>query len=594
MSASGPADKFALGVEQSLAGQPWFWRVSDGPETLAMAQRYGIPEIVARVLSARGATLGSIENVLSPTLREALPDPSIFQDMDTGVARIVDAINLKENIVIFGDYDVDGGTSAALLVRYFHSLGVVAVPYIPDRFLEGYGPNIDNMTAIAKAGANLIIAVDCGTQAFEALAAAKTAGADVIVVDHHKASIDLPVATAIINPNRFDETEGAAYGNLAAVGVAFLLAVALNRTLRANGFFDPGKEPDVRSLLDLVALGTVCDVVPLTGLNRAFVTQGLKVMAARQNLGLATLADVSALDDAPDAGALGFHLGPRINAGGRVGRSDLGVRLLTTENEAEAKDIAHELDTLNAERKTLEAMVTESAIAEAEQLKDAVLTVWGDGWHAGVIGIAASRLKDRFNRPSLVIGIENGVAKGSGRSVTGVDLGAAILAAKQEGLLIAGGGHAMAAGLTADPDKLPALRAFLNDQLGSDVAHAQSKRGLWLDGALAPLGLTPELVDSMSAAGPFGSGWPAPRIACGPVSIVKADIVGQGHVRLILAGTDGARIKAIAFRQADQPLGVALLDAGNRRFHLAGRMVTNTWGGRTSAELHVEDAALIS
>ncbi len=588
------APDIALGVAQSLGRQPWYWRAHDGREAAAISQRHAIPEIIARMIAARGGTLVTAEHILAPTLREALPDPSIFNDMDKGVARVCQAILNREPIVIFGDYDVDGGTSAALLLRHFHALGVIASPYIPDRFLEGYGPSENNMRAIAGAGAKLILTVDCGTQAFAALEAAKQAGADVIVIDHHKASTALPVAHAIINPNRFDETEGAAFGNLAAVGVAFLFAIALNRALRQQGFFAAHKEPDVRQMLDLVALGTVCDVVPLTGLNRAFVTQGLKVMRARGNLGLATLADIAGIDDALDAGALGFHLGPRINAGGRVGKSDLGVRLLTTTSAFEAQDIAGRLDTLNAERKSLEAMVTEAALAEAAHSTDPVLTVWAEGWHAGVIGIAASRLKERFGRPSLVIGIEDGIAKGSGRSVLGVDLGAAILSAKEEGLLLAGGGHAMAAGLTAVPDQLPALRAYLNAALGPDVLAAQARHGLFLDGVLAPLGVTAELVASIERAGPYGAGWPAPRLAVGPVTIVRADVVGQDHVRLVLAGADGARIKGIAFRQADQPLGAALLDAGARRFHVAGRLVLNSWGGKDSAEIHVEDAALIT
>jgi single-stranded-DNA-specific exonuclease len=585
---------FALGVEQSLSGQSWYWRTHDPRETAAMAQRHDLPEIMARVLNARGTTCETIESVLSPTLREALPDPSIFQDMETGAARVVQAIRHKETIVIFGDYDVDGGTSAALMLRYLRALGAVASPYIPDRFLEGYGPNADNMRAIAASGAQLIITVDCGTQAYAALDAAHAAGVDVIVVDHHKASTELPVAKAIINPNRFDETAGAVFGHLAAVGVAFLFVIAINRQLRSLGYFSDIAEPDVRTYLDLVALGTVCDVVPLTGLNRAFVTQGLKILKTRGNLGLSVLADIAGIEETPTAGALGFYLGPRINAGGRVGKSDLGVRLLTTENDQEARALAAQLDALNAERKTLEAMVTEAALSAAEQLADPVITVWGEGWHAGVIGIAAGRLKEQFNRPSLVIGIENGVAKGSGRSVTGVDLGAAILAAKEEGLLIAGGGHAMAAGLTAEPAKLTSLRTFLNSWLADAVVAAQAKQGLFLDGAIAPLGLTPELVTALDQAGPYGAGWPAPRLACGPFSIVKADVVGQAHVRLVLSGADGARVKAIAFRQADQPLGAALLEPGNRRFHIAGRAVINDWGGRISAELHVDDVALAS
>ncbi len=585
-------DKFALGISHSLSGQPWHWRNFDSLHAAAISQRFGVSEVAGRILAARDVVPEDAALVLAPSLRDQLPDPSIFRDMDQAVARIIAALKNNESIAIFGDYDVDGATSAALLWRYFNALGISPRIYIPDRFSEGYGPNIKNMELLARDGAKLIITVDCGTQSFEALTAAKAAGADVIVVDHHKASTELPLASALINPNRFDETDGAAFGHLAAVGVAFLLTAGLNRGLRSAGFFKNNAEPNLLALLDLVALGTVCDVVPLTGLNRAFVVQGLKILTRRENIGLTALMDVSGLEEAPDAGALGFHLGPRINAGGRVGRADLGVRLLTTDSPAEAKRIAEELDNLNAERKAIEADVTEQALAQAERFADPVLVVAGENWHAGVIGIAASRVKDRFHRPTIVIGTEGTLGKGSGRSIKGVDLGAAVLAAREAGLLVAGGGHAMAAGLTIESNRVDALRLFLNEALASHVSKAQSEHGLRLDSLLASGGLQPRLISDVAAAGPYGAGWAAPKFAVGPVHILQSDVVGGAHVRLLAKGDDGKTFKAIAFRAADTTMGAELLSPGQRRFYLAGRPVLNSWGGRDSAELHIEDAAL--
>jgi single-stranded-DNA-specific exonuclease len=586
------SEDFALNISQSLSGQPWHWRAYDARHAAAISQRFGVSDVAGRILAARDVVPEDAGAVLSPVLRDHLPDPSLFCDMDAAVARIMIALKSNEPIAIFGDYDVDGATSSALLARYFISLGVTPRIYIPDRFSEGYGPNIRNMELLANDGAKLIITVDCGTQSFEALAAAKNAGADVIVVDHHKASTELPATVALINPNRFDEKEGAAYGHLAAVGVAFLLAAGLNRGLRAAGYFNDIAEPNLLSLLDIVALGTVCDVVPLTGLNRAFVVQGLKVLARRENIGLTALMDISGLESAPDAGALGFHLGPRINAGGRVGRSDLGVRLLMTDSPNEAKRLAQELDALNAERKVIEAEVTEAALAQADNNADAVLVIAGENWHAGVIGIAASRVKDRFHRPTLVIGIDGALGKGSGRSIKGVDLGAAVLSAKEAGLLIAGGGHAMAAGLTIAANRINDLRIFLNEALSTSVSRARAEHGLRLDALIASGGMQPKLISDIAAAGPYGAGWATPRFVVGPVQILQCDVVGGAHVRLLAKGADGKSFKAIAFRSADTAMGVELLRPGQRQFYLAGRPVLNSWGGRDSAELHIEDAAV--
>ena len=581
----------AFGVTHSLLGQRWQWRALDERVAQQIAQAHGVPEVVARLLAARGTSFDDAADVLNPSLRHYLPDPSLFLGMDDAVARILAAIDKHERMVIFGDYDVDGATSTALLLRTLRSYGRDAGIYVPDRISEGYGPNVPALRKLAANGAKLVITVDCGVQSFEALEAAHEAGLDVIVVDHHIAATDLPVARAIVNPNRFDESDSArSFGHLAAVGVAFLLCVALNRARRAAG----QSEAPLLDMLDVVALGTVCDVVPLTGLNRAFVTQGLKVMARREQLGLRTLMDIAGLQKAPDAGALGFHLGPRINAGGRVGASDLGVRLLTTDDEGEARQIASQLDSLNAERKAIEAIVLEQAMEKAEAQAGALAFVSGEGWHPGVVGIVASRIKEKLGKPAIVIALEAGIGKGSGRSISGVDLGAAVVAAKAEGLLINGGGHKMAAGLTAHEAALPALQALLEAQLETPVRAAQEAHALLLDASLAPGGATGELARAVQAAGPFGAGWPAPRVAIGPVSIVRADIVGADHVRVIASGSDGARLKAVAFRHAETPLGDALLNAGGRRFWLAGRLQHDDWNGRDEAELLLDDAAQIA
>ncbi len=581
-------DDFALGVSDSLMGQPWRWRRGDARTAEQIAQVHNVPDVIARLLANRDVDVDGAPDVLAPTLRRWLPDPSLFCDMDAAVERIVHALKTKQRITIFGDYDVDGATSSALLIRYFRGLGVKVGVYIPDRLREGYGPNSAAMHQLGAQGTQLIITVDCGTQSFEPLAQAQAIGVDVIVVDHHKASIELPHAAAIINPNRFDESEDAsAHGHLAAVGVAFLLCVALNRALRGTIF----GEVDLLPLLDVVALGTVCDVVPLTGLNRAFVTQGLKMMARRQQLGLTTLMDIAGLNKAPDAGALGFYLGPRINAGGRVGQSDLGVRLLTTENEAEARQLAKQLDDYNSERKIIEAVVQQDAMAQAERQNRAVILVANEGWHAGVIGIVAGRIKEALGRPALVIALDGDIGKGSGRSISGVDLGAAVLAAKADGLLINGGGHAMAAGLTVAHDQLAALHDHLETQLADAIGAAQAGKALWLDGSVAPAGMTGDLARAVAGAGPYGAGWAAPRIAVGPAQIVRCDVVGENHVRAIVTGTDGGKLKAMAFRAAETRLGDALLHGQGQRFWLAGRVQHDDWNGRDNAELHIEDAA---
>jgi single-stranded-DNA-specific exonuclease len=577
----------AFSVTHSILGQPWRWRGLAGERDSAA------DDLTDQLLMSRGVARDVLAAHREPTIRGFMPDPSIFRDMDIAAERIAKAVIEGQPVTIFGDYDVDGATSSALLIRLLRSLGLTAGSYIPDRLLEGYGPSGDALAAIAAGGAQLIVTVDCGAQAFDALAQAAAVGVDVIVVDHHKCTAELPRALALVNPNRLDETEGAAHGHLAAVGVAFLLGAALLRTLRARGWFADRPEPSLIELLDLVALGTVADVAALKGLNRAFVSQGLKVMKQGRNIGLVALAKAAGLTKPPTCTDLGFALGPRINAGGRVGKSDLGVRLLITEDPDEAEAISAELDRLNGERRAIEQLVTDAAEAIAiTQANRAVMVVSGEGWHPGVIGIVAGRLKEKFGRPAIVVALDGASGKGSGRSISGVDLGAAVLAAKDSGLLAAGGGHAMAAGLTVDAASLDAFADFLDDRLAADVARARDDRALLFDAVISARGVAGTLVDALEAAGPYGAGWPAPRVATGPVRVIKADVVGNGHVRAIVTGDDGGSIKTIAFRQADSPLGQAILGAGpHRRLWLAGRARRDDWSGGNKAELHIDDAA---
>ncbi|WP_230772614.1 single-stranded-DNA-specific exonuclease RecJ [Sphingomonas sp. Leaf4] len=580
-----------LDVHRSILGQPWRWRGLEGD---VCDDGFVADDLVTRILLARGCPRDALEAHKTPSIRGFMPDPSIFRDMDRAADRLAQAVVSGEQVAIFGDYDVDGATSAALLVRLLRDMGLAPRAYIPDRQLEGYGPTAGAMLRLQAEGATLIVTVDCGAQAFEALEAARDAGVEVLVVDHHQCTTALPPALAVVNPNRLDEGEGAAHGHLAAVGVAFLLGAALLRTLRAKGYFADRAEPKLLDLLDLVALGTVADVAQLRGLNRAFVAQGLKVMARRQNIGIAALIEASRLTRAPTATDLGFALGPRINAGGRVGKSDLGVRLLTTQDPDEAKALAIELDRLNDERRLIEGDVQSTAdlLAAGQEGRGCVI-VASRGWHPGVIGIVAGRLKERLGRPVLVLAIdEQGVAKGSARSIPGVDIGAAILAAKEIGLIVAGGGHAAAGGVTIAEDAIAALGDFLHERLHAGVERAREDRALLVDAVLAPGGLNPLLIDALAVGGPYGMGWPQPRVAAGPVRIVKADIVGNGHVRAIVSGDDGRGFKGVAFRAADTDLGRALLGAPkHRRLWLAGRAKLDDWGSRPAAELHIDDLA---
>jgi len=595
-SAQPAADEPApfLGVARSFSGRSWRLRPADDRQAELISQRHGLDIFLARVLAARQVTADDVPTYLAPTLRDLLPDPSTLAGMDDAADRLADAIINDEAIAVFGDYDVDGATSSALLDRYLKTVGVTPRIYIPDRLVEGYGPNPAAMRVLAEEGARVVLTVDCGTMAFAPLEEAHRLGLDVLVIDHHKAAPDLPIARAIVNPNRLDCTSG--LGQLAAVGVTFMLIVATNRALRQRGHFsDSLPEPKLTRWLDLVALGTVCDVVPLKGLNRALVTQGLKIMGQGQNRGLQALGSVAGMEGAPSPYHAGFLLGPRVNAGGRIGASGLGAKLLSTEDDAEAEKIAGRLDVLNAERRAIEAEVLEQALAIVDRDalgENAVSIVSGAGWHPGVIGIVAARIKERTGNPSIVVALDDkGIGKGSGRSISGVDLGASVVRALEGGLLVNGGGHAMAAGLTVAAERLAEMSAFLEQDLAAEVAAARLSSGLTLDGAVACSGATASLVDLIATAGPYGAGNPEPRLAIADARIGYADVVGSNHVRVTLKGQSGKTLKAVAFRAADQPLGEQLLNSPDMRVHVAGRLKRDNWRGGEAVELHIEDAA---
>jgi single-stranded-DNA-specific exonuclease len=586
-----------LNIAESITGKQWVARAADDRMGWALTQGFGLPEIVGRVLAARGVTPETCEAFLSPTLKTLMPDPSDLRDMDRAAERIARAVIDGEPVAVFGDYDVDGATSTALWRRFFRALGRDLVVYIPDRVAEGYGPNAPALRKLAQQGIRLVVTVDCGTTAFAALEAARDAGLDLIVLDHHVAESRLPPALAIVNPNRLDEGED--YRTLCAAGVCFLTVVAVNRELRKAGFHAGRSEPNPMDWLDLVALGTVCDVVPLVGLNRAFAAQGFKVMAKRGNPGLAALADIAGIKEKPDAYHAGYVLGPRVNAGGRVGGADLGARLLSTDDPMEAMDLARRLEGHNAERREVEQVVLEEATAQVEaeaDARDSLIFAVGEGWHPGVVGIVASRLKERYARPACVVALETGengqaIGKASGRSVRGVDLGAAVIAARQAGLLLAGGGHRMAAGFTVAADKIGELRAFLAERIAQQADGGPVLPTLDLDGALSVPGASLDLVATLDRIAPFGTGNPEPRFAIADARIVRADVVGTNHVRCILTGSGGGRLKAIAFRALDSELGQALLRSGGAPLHLAGTLRADRWNGAEGVQLFIEDAA---
>ena len=582
---TGPApDRAFLGVEASLTGRRWIGPTGEEDRlSEAMAQITRLPLPLCRTLVRRGVGPEDAERFLAPQLRDLLPDPLTLRDMGIAADRLLQAVQSRQRIAVFGDYDVDGGASSALLILWLRALGLKATLYIPDRIDEGYGPNVPAMAALARDH-DLILCVDCGTLSHEPIAAAK--GADVVVLDHHLGAETLPAALAVVNPNRQDED--GSLGHLCAASVVFLLLVEANRRLRAGGV----QGPDLMGMLDLVALATVADVAPLIGVNRALVRQGLKVMARRERPGLVALADVARMDQAPNCYALGFLLGPRVNAGGRIGRADLGARLLATDDAQEAVSIAARLDGLNTERREIELRVREAALAQAEARGLDGPLVWaaGEGWHPGVVGIVAARLKEATNRPAVVIGLEGGIGKGSGRSVNGVDLGAAVQLLAAEGLLTRGGGHRMAAGLTVDEGQIEAAMARLGDLLARQGAGRGGAADLRLDGLLMTGAATAQLVDQIEAAGPFGASAPAPRFAFADQA-VTARRVGETHLRLSLTDGMGPPLEAIAFGAFDTALGPVLSQPGAQRFHLAGRLEISHWNGRSKVQLRLEDAA---
>ena len=573
-----------LNVEASLTGRRWVGPDA-GQDRLAeaIAQGSRLPLPLCRILAARGVEPAEAAAFLAPVLRDLLPDPRSLRDMEKAASRFLQAVDNRERVAIFADYDVDGGASAALLIVWLRAMGRQATLYIPDRIDEGYGPNTPAMRDLAKTH-SLILCVDCGTLSHDPVAAA--APADVVILDHHLAAETLPAAHAIVNPNRQDEDGQLAH--LCAAAVVFLLLVEANRQLRADGT----QGPDLMQMLDLVALATVADVAPLTGVNRAFVRQGLKVMARRERPGLRALADVSRMDSAPTAYSLGFLLGPRVNAGGRIGQADLGARLLATEDDREAEALAARLDQLNTERREITERVREEAMAQAEARGLDAPLVWAaaEGWHPGVVGIVAARLKEASGRPAVVIGLEGSEGKGSGRSVTGVDLGAAVQRVAAEGLLIKGGGHKMAAGLTVARDRLEEAMARLSELLARQGAGAGGSLELRVDGLLMPQAATHALAEQIESAGPFGAAAPAPRFVLPEVTLTSRRI-GESHLRLSIRNPGGQPLEAVAFGAFDSPLGPALENPGTQPFHLAGKIEVNTWGGRSRVQLRLDDAA---
>ncbi len=587
-----------LGVEKSARGFVWRERLEAGGHNLAtmISQRHGLPEVLGRILAARGIGVDDVAVTLEPTIKALMPDPSSLVDMDKAAQRIADAIEKREAVAIFGDYDVDGACSSALLRRFLMMHGQDGRIYIPDRIFEGYGPNPGAIETLVKEGARLIVTVDCGVTSFEALGHAKALGADVVVLDHHQADERLPAVDAVVNPNRQDDLSG--LGHLCAAGVVFMTLVATARTLRERGYYGKGvPAPDLLSLLDLVALATVADVVPLQTLNRAFVVKGLEVMRQRQNTGLRALLDAAALNQPPTPYHLGFVLGPRINAGGRIGDAALGARLLSIDDETEAAKIAALLDKLNRERKAIETAMLEAATAEADRLVDEdpdlpMVLVGSAEWHKGVVGLVASRLVERFRRPACVIAWEEkGVGTGSLRSIAGVDIGAAVRALTAEGLLVKGGGHAMAAGLTVAADKVDQIKARFAEMLRDTSSAARATTALEIDGALTPAGVSEEFIELVEKAGPFGQGNPAPRFVFPAHRVRFAKVMGEAHLRCTLEAGDGSRLDAIAFRAVGQPVGDLLQNSNGMPLHVAGHLRRDTWGGRNRLELQIEDVA---
>jgi single-stranded-DNA-specific exonuclease len=587
-----------LDVERSATGRAWRDRLDERASAgaLSIVQRHGVPELLARIVAGRGVECEKFAAFLDPTVKRLMPDPDTVSDMAPASQRLADAIERGEPVAIFGDYDVDGATSTAVLARFLRHGGVDPLIHIPDRIFEGYGPNVEAVRALAQRGATLLVTVDCGTTSIAPIEEARRLGLDVIVIDHHQADEHLPPAL-VVNPNRLDDLS--CLGHLAAAGLAFLMVVAVNRALRRRGFWGESRpEPDLLSLLDFVALGTVADVARLEGLNRAFVAKGLLAMRRRERPGLTALMDVARLAGPPEPWHLGFLLGPRINAGGRIGRADLGTQLLLEEDPTRAAALAAELDRLNTERQLVEQATLEQAEAEAQAAlgaghNAAVIVTAAEGWHPGVLGLVAARLKEKFGRPAFAIAFDPaGIGTGSGRSIAGVDLGRAVRRAIAEGVLVKGGGHAMAAGVTLERARLAAFRAHLETELGAAVEAARRDDALLIDGALTAAAARAELCETLSRAGPFGAGNPEPVFALPAHVLVHAEEVGHGHVRARLKSGDGASVAAIAFRAAREPLGRALIENRGRTLHAAGGLVVDRWQGDNQAQLRIVDVAL--
>jgi single-stranded-DNA-specific exonuclease len=588
-----------LGVARSLTDKLWRDRLDarGAAKALAIVQRHQLPELLARVLAGRGVDIDAVADFLDPTIRKLLPDPYTVTEMEAAAKRIADAAVKGEKVAIFGDYDVDGATSAALLAWHLRHCGLDPLIHIPDRIFEGYGPNVEAVRGLAAKGATLLVTVDCGTTSIEPLAEAKRLGQSVVVIDHHQTGTELPEVDALVNPNRLDDLSG--LGHLAAVGLVLVTLVAVNRELRQRGFWNAEMpEPDLLGMLHHVALGTVADVAPLIGLNRAFVAKGLIAMRRRDHVGHTALMDVARLNGPPEAWHLGFMLGPRVNAGGRIGRADLGVRLLLEGDSVEAARIAAELDRLNSERRVIEQAA--EAQAEAEALasigledKLSVIVTASEGWHPGVVGLVASRLKEKFSRPAFAIALEpGGIGTGSGRSIAGVDLGKAVRQAVADGILLKGGGHAMAAGVTLRKEKLAEFRAYLESALAQDVAEARHVNELYIDGAVSARAVTTELATTLNRAGPFGSGNPEVVLALPAHQLVYADEVGQAHLRLRFKSGDGAIVNGIAFRSVGQKLGNALVANRGQQLHVAGSLSVDRYQGAERVQFRVIDVAL--
>ncbi len=578
-------------IAHTASGRRWRLREADGREALAMAQQGDIEPLLARVLAARGVTCENAAAYLNPTLRGSLPDPNVLKDMEAATSRIAGAIIAGERVGVFGDYDVDGTSAAAILKQYFNAIGAPLEIYLPDRMSEGYGPSIDAFLTLKQQGANVIVTVDCGAAAHEPIEQAAAQDLDIVILDHHMMNGPPPRgAVATVNPNRPDDISG--LENLSAAGVAFMTVIAVNRALREAGYFKDRAEPNVLQLLDLTALGLVCDVMQITGLTRVLVAQGLKVLGQGGNPGLAALGARAGMKGPPSTYHLGFLLGPRVNAAGRIGHARLAFELLTTTDDARRQHLAEKLHVMNAERQAIEAAVQEEAlrVIETDKLyEDAAIIVAGEGWHPGVVGIVAGRLKEKFDRPVVVIGVNDGAGKGSGRSITGVDLGGAISAAKNDGVLIAGGGHAMAAGLTIAPDKIAALRQRLNDALAGDVATARENRTLDIDAVIAPGAVAKSFAEMIAEAGPYGPGNPEPVFALTDMRADYVKTVGQNHIALTLKGDTGESVRAIAFRAEGEALGEVLRGGG--RIHVAGRVKADDWRGGDAGQLQISDAA---